>query len=90
MKYIHSKGVSHRDIKLDNILIDINSYIKICDFGVAKKIKKGEMFNDQCGTPAYIAPEIFRGNGYDGSVSDVWSAGVVLYAMLAGTVPFKA
>lgn len=90
LKYIHYKGISHRDIKLDNILIDINSNIKVCDFGVAKKMTKGEMMTDQCGTPAYIAPEVFKGNGYDGSLSDVWSSGVVLYAMLAGTVPFKA
>jgi serine/threonine protein kinase len=45
---------------------------------------------EQCGTPAYIAPEVFEGNGYEGYASDVWSAGVVLYAMLYGTVPFKA
>lgn len=90
LKYIHSRGVVHRDIKLDNILIDINSNIKICDFGVAKKFKKNEVLNEQCGTPAYIAPEIFKGNGYEGPPVDVWSSGVVLYAMLSGTVPFKA
>lgn len=88
--FIHSKGIAHRDIKLDNILIDINSNIKLCDFGIAKKIKKGELMTDQCGTPAYIAPEVFKGNGYEGNISDMWSAGVVLYAMLAGVVPFKA
>lgn len=88
--YIHGKGFAHRDIKLDNILIDINSNVKICDFGVAKKIKKNELMTDQCGTPAYIAPEVFRGSGYNGAISDIWSAGVLLYAMLAGTVPFKA
>lgn len=90
IRYIHSKNVIHRDIKLDNILIDINSNIKICDFGVAKKYKKNDFFNDQCGTPAYIAPEIFRGQGYEGPPTDIWSSGVVLYTMLSGTVPFKA
>jgi len=90
IRYIHSKNVIHRDIKLDNILIDINSNIKICDFGVAKKIKKNDFLNDQCGTPAYIAPEIFRGEGYEGPPVDVWSSGVVLYTMLSGSVPFKA
>ena len=88
--YIHSKSIAHRDIKLDNILIDINSNIKLCDFGVSKKLEKNVLLNDQCGTPAYIAPEVFRGQGYDGTISDVWSTGVVLYAMLSGTVPFKA
>ena len=45
---------------------------------------------DQCGTPAYIAPEILRDKGYEGFASDIWSAGIVLYAMLYGSVPFKA
>lgn len=90
IQYIHSKNVVHRDIKLDNILIDLNNSIKICDFGVSKQVKKGEIINDQCGTPAYIAPEILRNNGYEGFGVDIWSAGVVLYTMLTGTVPFKA
>lgn len=90
IKHIHSRGIVHRDIKLDNILIDIHSNIKICDFGVAKKMKRSEIFYDQCGTPAYIAPEILLGQGYEGSPVDIWSSGVVLYAMLSGTVPFKA
>lgn len=58
--YIHSKGIVHRDIKLDNILIDLQNNIKICDFGVSRQIKKGDVMHDQCGTPAYIAPEILR------------------------------
>lgn len=88
--FIHSKNIVHRDIKLDNILIDINNTIKICDFGVSKSVRKGEIIYDQCGTPAYIAPEILRNTGYDGFGVDIWSAGVVLYTMLTGTVPFKA
>jgi len=60
LQYIHSQRVVHQDIKLDNILIDLNNNIKICDFGVSKQIKKGEVIYDQCGTPAYIAPEILK------------------------------
>lgn len=90
IQYIHSKNIIHRDIKLDNILIDLNNTIKICDFGVSKQIRTGEIISDQCGTPAYIAPEILRNNGYEGYGVDIWSAGVVLYTMLTGTVPFKA
>lgn len=90
IQYIHSNNIVHRDIKLDNILIDINNTIKICDFGVAKQVKKGEILTEQCGTPAYIAPEILKSNGYEGFGVDIWSAGVVLYTMLTGTVPFKA
>ena len=90
IKYIHSKGIIHRDIKLDNILIDLNNNIKIGDFGIGKYFSKGEKIKDKCGTPAYIAPEILQNCPYEGPPVDIWSSGVVLYAMLNGTVPFKA
>lgn len=90
LDYTHCQNIVHRDIKLDNILLDIHGNIKICDFGVSKYIKaRKEIMYDQCGTPAYIAPEILKGQGYEGPPVDFWSAGVVLYAMLSGTVPFK-
>lgn len=64
--------------------------IKLCDFGVSKIVKPNEKMMEQCGTPAYIAPEILLDKGYEGFGIDIWSAGVVLYTMLYGTVPFKA
>jgi 5'-AMP-activated protein kinase catalytic alpha subunit len=90
LAYCHRKNILHRDIKLDNILLDSEGQVKLCDFGVGKIVKKGEKMTEQCGTPAYIAPEILRDQGYFGFGVDIWSAGVVLYAMLYGTVPFKA
>lgn len=90
LAYCHSKSIVHRDIKLDNILLDAKGQVKICDFGVGKIVKKGEKMTDQCGTPAYIAPEILEDKGYYGFAVDLWSSGVVLFAMLYGTVPFKA
>jgi len=68
----------------------VEGVVKICDFGVSKIVKQGEKMSEQCGTPAYIAPEILLDKGYEGFAVDIWSAGVVLYAMLYGTVPFKA
>jgi len=88
--YIHKKRILHRDIKLDNILLDGKGNVKIADFGVSKLVKPGDVMHEQSGTPAYIAPEILREEGYSGFKADIWSAGVVLYAMLCGTVPFKA
>ncbi len=58
LAHIHSRSVIHRDVKLDNILIDGDFTVKICDFGVSKIIRKDQLIKDQCGTPAYIAPEI--------------------------------
>jgi len=89
LEYCHYKGIIHRDIKLDNVLLNAKGNIKIGDFGVSKCIRKGEKMYEQCGTPAYIAPEILRDKGYEGFSADIWSAGVALYAILYGTIPFK-
>ena len=89
IKYIHSRGIVHRDIKLENILLDLNNIIKICDFGVGKLIKPSTILKDQCGTPVYMAPEIIKGQGYHGFPVDIWSAGIALFIMLSGTLPFN-
>lgn len=90
LKYLHSRNIVHRDIKLDNILFDLSNTVKICDFGVSRKIKQGQILHERCGTPAYIAPEIFNDEGYEGFPVDIWSAGVTLYYLISGTQPFKA
>ena len=90
LQYIHKKKIVHRDIKLDNVLIDLTNTVKICDFGVCRILQPGDIMYEHCGTPAYIAPEIFKDEGYEGFSCDVWSAGVTLYYMLAGVQPFKA
>jgi serine/threonine protein kinase len=65
LQYCHSKSILHRDIKLDNILLTSQGTVKICDFGVSKLIERpGELMFEQCGTPAYIAPEVFENKGY--------------------------
>lgn len=88
---IHRNNVVHRDLKLENVLLDAFGCLKIADFGVAAVLKKtGQRLTEHCGTPSYIAPEILTENGgYEGFPVDIWSSGVVLYAMLCGRVPFK-
>eukprot|EP00330_Aristerostoma_sp_ATCC50986_P005427 CAMPEP_0114576248 /NCGR_PEP_ID=MMETSP0125-20121206/1035_1 /TAXON_ID=485358 ORGANISM="Aristerostoma sp., Strain ATCC 50986" /NCGR_SAMPLE_ID=MMETSP0125 /ASSEMBLY_ACC=CAM_ASM_000245 /LENGTH=414 /DNA_ID=CAMNT_0001764623 /DNA_START=2111 /DNA_END=3355 /DNA_ORIENTATION=- len=90
IRYCHHTMILHRDVKLDNILLDENWNVKICDFGVSRFVKKGQIINEQCGTPAYIAPEIIKEEGYEGCYADIWSMGVLLFAITTGTVPFKA
>lgn len=90
ISYLHANGIVHRDIKLDNILLDGHGNVKIGDFGVSKKIGSNDLLFEQCGTPAYIAPEIVTEIGYKGPPVDIWSAGICLYAILYGNVPFKA
>lgn len=87
IKYCHDMGVVHRDIKPENILLTTSGKIKLADFGLAMRITNGQSLNGLAGSPAYVAPEVLLGN-YSEKV-DVWSAGVLLYALLAGVLPFQ-
>lgn len=89
LHYLHFNGILHRDVKLDNILIDSSGQVKICDFGVSRKMPKSELVHEHIGTPAYLAPEIVANKGYKGFQADVWSLGVMTYIALTGQVPFK-
>lgn len=91
--YVHSKGFAHRDIKPENILIDDQGNIKLIDFGLAANSQTKpsglNMLSTWCGSPAYVAPELLKNELYYGPAVDVWSSGVVLYALLAGKLPFS-
>lgn len=87
LAHCHSLGVAHRDIKPDNILFDDRNRLKLADFGSAELFKEGQLMSGVVGTPYYVAPEVLAGSDYCEKV-DVWSAGVVLYIMLAGFPPF--
>ena len=93
IKHIHSHNIVHRDIKLENILIDFNNNIKICDFGIGRILNSNkQLLHDKCGTPMYMAPEILISNkniGYEGFPVDIWSSGIALYIMLSGSLPFN-
>uniref|UniRef100_J3LI62 Protein kinase domain-containing protein n=1 Tax=Oryza brachyantha TaxID=4533 RepID=J3LI62_ORYBR len=83
----HRRGVAHRDVKPDNLLFDGSGVLKLGDFGSAEWFGDGRPMTGLVGTPYYVAPEVVAGREYNEKV-DVWSAGVVLYMMLSGTVPF--
>ncbi|CAG9332161.1 unnamed protein product [Blepharisma stoltei] len=87
---MHSNRVLHRDIKLENILLDSSySSIKFCDFSSSRVMRRGDVATEKCGTPAYLAPEMIAGKGYEEFSVDIWCLGILLYTMLCGTVPFK-
>ncbi|XP_068304585.1 CBL-interacting serine/threonine-protein kinase 5-like [Pyrus communis] len=92
VEFCHSRGVSHRDLKPENLLLDENGDLKVSDFGLSalpEQLWSDGMLHTQCGTPAYVAPEILRKKGYDGAKADIWSCGVVLFVFLAGYLPFQ-
>eukprot|EP00118_Oscarella_pearsei_P007779 m.38929 g.38929 ORF g.38929 m.38929 type:complete len:432 (+) comp32647_c0_seq2:64-1359(+) len=88
MQYCHQRDVVHRDLKCENVLLTTRGQVKICDFGFATKYDRGRLLSTFCGSCAYASPEILQGRRYDGFKADVWSVGVVLYAMIYGCLPY--
>ena len=88
VKYIHSMGVTHRDLKPENILVDQVGHLKISDFGLSRFVGKNNLVTTPCGSPCYASPECISGKAYNGKTNDVWSVGVILYAMVTGQLPW--
>ena len=86
--YLHSQNIAHRDIKIDNMLLDRNRDLKLVDFGLSTKYPDDNLLDQPCGTVVYAAPEVLQGREYHGMLADVWSSGIVLYGMLSGYLPF--
>ncbi|OHS98978.1 CAMK family protein kinase [Tritrichomonas foetus] len=86
--YIHQMGVSHRDMKPENLLLDQVGHTKISDFGLSRFLDKNGLASTPCGSPCYASPECISGAPYNGRTSDCWSCGVILYAMVTGQLPW--
>ena len=89
IEYLGKIKVVHRDIKPENLLLDNKNDIKIVDFGLSNSYPKNELLTTACGSPCYAAPEMINGERYYGLKTDIWSSGIVLYAMLCGNLPFE-
>lgn len=87
--YLHEeKGLAHRDLKLENLLLDDRGALHIADFGLASQVRPGKLFTRACGSPAYTAPEVLEGQPYHGPRADLYSAGVIMFCLLAGRFPY--
>ncbi|XP_070000793.1 serine/threonine-protein kinase SIK3 homolog isoform X2 [Penaeus vannamei] len=90
LRYCHKRGIVHRDLKAENLLLDKDLNIKLADFGFSNFYTPGVLLSTWCGSPPYAAPELFEGKAYDGPKADIWSLGVILYVLVCGYLPFDA
>lgn len=89
IEYMHKLKIVHRDLKPENLLLEARGRLKIVDFGLSNLYKQDELLKTACGSPCYAAPEMIAGKKYNGLGVDIWSSGVILFAMLAGYLPFE-
>eukprot|EP01017_Pseudomicrothorax_dubius_P030817 TRINITY_DN3871_c0_g7_i2.p1 TRINITY_DN3871_c0_g7~~TRINITY_DN3871_c0_g7_i2.p1 ORF type:complete len:584 (+),score=78.05 TRINITY_DN3871_c0_g7_i2:108-1859(+) len=89
IEYLHSMNIVHRDLKPENLLLDDQRNIKIVDFGLSNIYKEDMLLKTACGSPCYAAPEMIAGRNYSGLMVDIWSSGVILFALLCGYLPFE-
>ena len=89
LEYLHNCGIAHRDLKPENIIVLNNKIIKLLDFGLSNFFKKNQLLSTACGSPCYVPPEMILEKKYNGAESDIWSAGIILYLMLVGNLPFN-
>ena len=91
LEYIHSLGIVHRDLKPENLLLTNDHILKIIDFGLSNYFEENQdpLLSTPCGSPCYASPEMVAGEKYDGFQIDVWSCGIILYAMTCGYLPFE-
>lgn len=89
LDYLHERNITHRDIKLENIIIDRQEIIRLIDFGFCCSSPPDVKLKIFCGTPSYMAPEIVQRRDYLGPPTDIWATGILFYAMLCGRFPFK-
>ncbi|MEQ2277164.1 hypothetical protein XENORESO_021160, partial [Xenotaenia resolanae] len=87
--YLHNKNIMYRDLKPENLMLDIRGYVKLVDFGFAKELIRGEKTYSFVGTPEYMAPEIIKNQGHDFAV-DFWSLGILIFELLVGSPPFSS
>lgn len=89
LEYIHSENIVHRDLKPENLLLGKHNILKIIDFGLSNFCEVDNFLETPCGSPCYASPEMVSGKKYNGHIIDIWSTGIILFAMMCGYLPFE-